>query len=400
MTRFSEHFKMSADDVLEYIFENTDFFDCFENMECTEIGDGNINYIYRVKDKNSNKSVIVKHGDIQTRVRPDGYLGLARNLKEMNVLKLQYKHAPDFVPEVFHYNPVMALIVMEDIGEYKKMRDCFLNFDILPNVSEKIVEFLIKAELSLTNLVSNDKKELAAKFINKDMCKISEELVFTHPYKDVRNRNILTSENREWLEKRFYKNEELCTVAAFLKHKFENCSETLIHGDLHTGSMFALQDNRNDTKLKVIDPEFAFFGPIGYDLGNVIAHFCFAKKYAQLVKQKDCEKEKKRLIFYDWLNVEIKKLITLFNKEAFHYFKKHIEDPIYSTERFIENYVESIIDDAYKFAGAEINRRVIGSAKVEELTLITDVQMRVKMERELVTLGTGLMLGKIKKEQL
>lgn len=35
-----------------------------------------------------------------------------------------------------------------------------------------------------------------------------------------------------------------------------NCAQALLHGDLHSGSVFA-----NDSGIKVIDPEFAFTGP-------------------------------------------------------------------------------------------------------------------------------------------
>ena len=44
--------------------------------------------------------------------------------------------------------------------------------------------------------------------------------------------------------------------------KFLNEAQALIHGDLHSGSVMV---SEHDTR--VIDPEFAFYGPIGFDLG-------------------------------------------------------------------------------------------------------------------------------------
>ncbi|MFA7746590.1 phosphotransferase, partial [Salinicoccus roseus] len=52
-----------------------------------------------------------------------------------------------------------------------------------------------------------------------------------------------------------------------LKAIFLNSAETLVHGDLHTGSIFA-----DEHETKVIDPEFAYFGPIGFDIGQFIAN--------------------------------------------------------------------------------------------------------------------------------
>ncbi|WP_203232414.1 hypothetical protein [Treponema vincentii] len=36
--------------------------------------------------------------------------------------------------------------------------------------------------------------------------------------------------------------------------------------------------------MKIIDPEFAFYGPIGYDLGNIIAHLYCAWMYAAFIR--------------------------------------------------------------------------------------------------------------------
>lgn len=48
-------------------------------------------------------------------------------------------------------------------------------------------------------------------------------------------------------------------------------AQALLHGDLHTGSVFVRKDS-----TKVIDPEFAFYGPMGYNVGNVMANLMFA----------------------------------------------------------------------------------------------------------------------------
>ena len=58
--RFSSHYKMEGDDIIDYVFEHSNFFDSNENLVCEEIGDGNINYVYRIFDKNTKKSLILK----------------------------------------------------------------------------------------------------------------------------------------------------------------------------------------------------------------------------------------------------------------------------------------------------------------------------------------------------
>ena len=48
-------------------------------------------------------------------------------------------------------------------------------------------------------------------------------------------------------------------------------AQALIHGDLHTGSIMLTTDD-----TRVIDPEFAFIGPIGFDVGAVIGNLLLA----------------------------------------------------------------------------------------------------------------------------
>ena len=62
-------------------------------------------------------------------------------------------------------------------------------------------------------------------------------------------------------------NDDLKIAVSRLKIKFMSETQSLLHGDLHTGSIMVTE---NDTK--VIDPEFAFYGPMGFDTGALIAN--------------------------------------------------------------------------------------------------------------------------------
>ncbi|MCB0152299.1 MAG: phosphotransferase, partial [Caldilineaceae bacterium] len=61
------------------------------------------------------------------------------------------------------------------------------------------------------------------------------------------------------------RNSELKLALAEMKASYMTHAEALIHSDLHTGSIMA-----NATETKVIDPEFAFCGPMGFDVGAVL----------------------------------------------------------------------------------------------------------------------------------
>lgn len=391
--RFSSHYKMEGDDIIDYVFEHSNFFDSNENLVCEEIGDGNINYVYRIFDTNTKQSLILKQADVQTRVRPDGYLNPDRNIREAEVLKLYNKCVPGFSPKIIYADPVMAAIIMEDIGSYSNLRMELMAGKIFYGIEELIARFIVDTSLPSTDLVLAYQKKFqaAAKFYNPDLCKITEDLVFTHPYKDVRRRNILLPENADWLKKKFYEDSNLIARVAVLKEKFNNYSQGLIHGDLHSGSIFVKNENE-ETKIKIIDPEFAFYGPIAYDLGNVLAHFIFAQGYAKY-SPLFVDEEKQRTDFLSWLEDAKNNLFKFFHIFAKDFLIKNIKDPVYQNEIFIDNYIEKIKIDAVSFCGTELNRRIIGSAKTAEITSIKKIENRIALERDLAELGCAMILN-------
>lgn len=391
--RFSSHYKMEGDDIIDYVFEHSNFFDSNENLVYKEIGDGNINYVYRIFDKSTKKSLILKQADVQTRVRPDGYLNPDRSTREAEVLKLYNECAPGFSPKIIYADPVMAAIIMEDIGSYSNLRMELMAGKIFYGIEELIARFIVDTSLPSTDLVLAYQKKFqaAAKFYNPDLCKITEDLVFTHPYKDVRQRNILLPENADWLKKKFYEDSNLIARVAVLKEKFNNYTQGLIHGDLHSGSIFVKNENE-ETKIKIIDPEFAFYGPIAYDLGNVLAHFIFAQGYAKY-SPLFVDEEKQRTDFLSWLENAKNNLFKFFHVFAKDFLVKNIKDPIYQNEIFIDNYIEKIKIDAVSFCGTELNRRIIGSAKTAEITNIKKIENRIALERDLAELGCAMILN-------
>ena len=60
------------------------------------------------------------------------------------------------------------------------------------------------------------------------------------------------------------------------KDLFVAKTDALLHADLHSGSLIVNQD-----ETYVIDMEFAYFGPFGFDVGKVIANFlmCYTSHF-------------------------------------------------------------------------------------------------------------------------
>lgn len=383
MSKFNSHFRMKEEDAISYAKEKLDFFDKEAVLKAEEIGDGNINYVFRIWDVDSQKSVVIKQAD--TLLRSSGRpLDVDRNRIEAEVLMMQGELASEITPKVYKYDPIMCAVIMEDISNHENLRKALLKRQTFPKLADHISTFIVNTLLPTTDLVmdSGEKKDNVKKYINKDLCKISEDLVFTEPYKDYKGRNVILEENLEFVEKELYKDKKIVLEASKLKNKFMNNTQTLIHGDLHSGSIFVTENS-----TKVLDPEFAFYGPIGYDLGNVIGNLFFAWVNAYVT-----DKEEKE--FLNWVEKTIDDIVFLFKEKFIKLYKEIVTDIMAKEIDFMEWYLKEILCDTAGFAGLEIIRRVVGDAKVADVTNIKNIEYRIKAERILIKIGKSFIINR------
>ena len=273
MSKFDTYFLMKTEDAIEYAKVKVPQMDWDEaTMSCKEIGDGNLNYVFKVKDEKGH-SVIIKQAGTVTRISADMKLDTDRNRIESEILILQGKLAPGYVPEIYFYDTVMSACGMQDLSDHEIMRTAMLEHKTFPMFADQISTFMAQVLMGTTDVVMDhqEKKDLQRKFISPELCDISERLVYTEPYNDEQGRNNVFAPNAEFVKEKLYGDEELHCEVAKLKMDFMTRAQSLIHGDLHTGSIFI-----NDVSTKVFDPEFCFYGPMGYDIGNVIANLIFA----------------------------------------------------------------------------------------------------------------------------
>ena len=373
--KYQEHFLLDCDEVISYVKEKNLF---SENADLTvkEIGDGNINYIFKVENKIDGKSIVLKQADklLRSSGRP---LDLTRSKIETNILRIENDLAPHFVPEIYFYDEIMCVLAMEDISEYKNLRTELIAGKIFPNFADNISEFLSRTLLLTTDLFMNkfEKKKNVKEFINPELCDISECLVFTEPYDNNRNRNIITAGNKEFVENTLYKNEDLHFAILKLREKFMNYSQSLIHGDLHSGSIFI-----NEKGIKIIDPEFSFYGPMAYDIGNVIGNLYFPLYRAKFFMEDSKKKEE----FINWLEKCILDIPILFSEKCKLLWEKYSNDKLLKNKKFRDYYIENIVKDSLAYAGTEIIRRTVGDAKVLELTSLETSEKKLELERRLI----------------
>src|SRR5215212_1325326 len=242
-----------------------------EPLLCEEIGDGNLNLIFRiVSARDRAKSVIIKQALPYVRLVGESWpLSPERARIESDALILQAQLCPGLVPRLYHYEPALYLTVMEDLREALIMRKGLIAGLRYPNFVGQIAEFLAQTLFKTSDLYldSAAKKQAVIRFTNPELCKLTEDVIFSEPYlADAPNNrhNPLIDPARIAALRA---SEDVLREVRWLKWTFMTRAEALVHGDLHTGSIMVTPE-----RAWVIDPEFAFYGPIGFDVGAVLGN--------------------------------------------------------------------------------------------------------------------------------
>lgn len=379
MNNYKHHILLDVEEVKRYVVNHLHYFRADEPLQAEEIGDGNINYVFRIWNDETKKSIIIKQADkyLRSSGRP---LDVYRNKIEAEILKLEGKLAKGYVPEVYAYDETMCVLAMEDISAFKNMRLELMEGHCYPHFAQNIADFLAKTLLPTTDLIMDraDKKDNVKLFLNKELCDITEDLVLTEPYDNYKGRNVVQKENEAFVQEFLYENEPLKIQVAQLRDGFMNHAQSLIHGDLHSGSIFI-----NGSGIRIIDPEFAFYGPMGYDIGNVIGNLFFAWAYMQYTDNTNYP-------YLNWCFSAVTDTIDLTMKMLSEKYDEEVKCNLYRTEDFKREYLKNILADSLGYAGTEIIRRVVGDSKVLEVTSMCNHPNSIAFERSLIKLGIWL----------
>ena len=382
MSKYDTYFLMKENEVPEYVqTKYPGYFAPDAKLEVKEIGDGNLNYVFRVVDPATGKSIIVKQAGEALRISAEMHVSTDRNRIESEILILQDKYAPGLVPKIYGYDTTMCACTMEDLSDHALMRYALMRHETFPRFAEDIATFMVNTLLMTTDVVMEhkEKKALVKSFINPELCEITEDLVLMEPYNDINHRNNVFPPVADFVRKELYEDDALKLEVAKLKFDFMNNAQALLHGDLHTGSIFVKQDS-----TRVFDPEFAFYGPIGYDTGNVIANLIFAWDNGRAAGAE---------AFCDWCLTTIREVIDLFRVKFMECFEKNAREPMAKVPGFAEWYLDTVIRDTASYCGTELHRRTVGMANVKDVTTIADPEKRAHAEKVNIISGKDFIMN-------
>ena len=330
-----------------------------------EIGDGNLNTVYRVSDATRPEhSLVLKHAPPYIKILgPDYPLSVERLAYESRALDVYNQLVSGTVPVQYSFDADMAVIAMEDLRDARVLRDDLIAGAVDIAIPEQIGRFMavVHSQTYVDSLDSETAQYYKQQFANTTMQSITADYVFTFPYTD-HETNFWTP-GLEPDVQQLKMDTEFLERAAHLKQVFLTAQQGVTHGDLHTGSVLVQDDT-----AKVIDAEFAFYGPVGFDLGLYWANYLLS--YFSHQGDLGVQSMLKTAILQTWRTYNT----------AFKMVDAELKAQV----------LQNVFHDAVGFAGLEILRRLIGAAHVKDIEGIVDMSRKLRVEKASLQFGAKL----------
>ena len=363
---------------------------------CKEFGDGNLNLLFRIEGPRG--ALILKQAVPYLRCVGEAWpLGVERVRFESEAMRIFGALAPAHVPEHIHFDQASNSLVMEFLADHIVLRKGLIKGERYPLLAAHLGDYLARTLVGTSQAaLSNERKRaLAGAFsANTALCAITEQLIFTDPFR-LTDHNRWTAPELDGDAARLRGDREAKIAIVELKRRFLDAGEALIHGDFHSGSVMV-----TPTSTMVIDPEFAVVGPAGFDSGLMLANLLLAYVsqggHEAYAGERDAHRE--------WLLGVIEGFWSCFSARYIELMAaadggERVSAGLWGPHerrtamaRLAGEDLERIFTDTVGFAGAEMIRRILGLAHVEDLESIADRAARARCEREGLALARDLLV--------
>uniref|UniRef100_A0A1D1ZU24 Methylthioribose-1-phosphate isomerase n=1 Tax=Auxenochlorella protothecoides TaxID=3075 RepID=A0A1D1ZU24_AUXPR len=363
-----------------------------------EVGDGNINFVYIVTGPAG--ALCLKQSLPYVRMVGAGWpLTQARLAVEVEALRTQARLCPRHVPAVYTFDRALAVVGMQCVPPpHTILRGALVRGEVFPRLSEHVAHFLAATLFNTSFLALSPQafQEQTERFANRGMCELTEQVIFSDPYHGAPH-NRAASPHLATLVGEL-RRPRARLAATRLKQTFMHQPQALLHGDFHTGSLMVAQDS-----TYVIDAEFAFCGPIAFELGKWVANLLLAF-FGATGHGHDTAKARRQ---EEWLLQTARESIDGFLAGFQTLWLQHgaSEDGgVASASLFegpdelvpvIEAFLQDVTRDAAHFAGAVMIRRIVGIARVADLETIQDPQLKERLEERALSFALPLLYGTI-----
>ena len=289
------------------------------------------------------------------------------------------------IPEYYGYDDEMCVIMMEYLDNHIIYRKGITDGKYYPDVGKVTGKFLAKVLYQTSDFHQEYKQKVeeTIRFANPHLCILTHMAIFTNPYLGDNEGNIRMDINplvhSQILE--FRADQELKAGVMDMKYDFMNKAQALLHGDLHSGSLMV---NENDTRI--IDPEFSFYGPMGFDLGLIIGSL-FLNYTTQFARIKDLSAREK---YQSYLLKTVEDIWEYFAGDFEEQWRA--EADVLCTPVYRRNFMKEILQDTAGYAGSKMIRRVARGTTLIDFLEIEDERERAEAISLNLEIGRNLII--------
>ncbi len=241
-------------------------------------GEGNMNYTLRVRT--AVRTLIVK----QSRGYVEKYPSIAAPANRAVIEGRFYdavQHIPmlaEQMPQLLGMDEANNILVLEDLGEASDYLWLYRPGQTLTDADAlALTAYLSELHTHFQTHTPNPA------FANRGMRALNHEHIFNYPFLENNGLNLDTVQTGlAELALPYQRDDVLRDKVAQLGHVYianAQPGSTLLHGDYYPGSW--LQPTNG---IKIIDPEFCFYGPAEFDLGVMLAHLMLAQQPTKTIE--------------------------------------------------------------------------------------------------------------------
>ena len=244
-------------------------------VECGKAGEGNMNLTLRVRTERG-------AGFILKQARPwvEKYPSIAapwdRNLFEQRFYA-RVSNIPDVstrMPAIVRADDDARVIVMQDLGEASDFTDLYTGGALSDG---EILELAAYARALHDGTRGQAVEELA----NREMRALNHAHIFEVPLQPDNGIELEAHEPGLTVAAKDLRNDQAyCVAVREVGVRYLEDGPCLVHGDYFPGSWLRTADG-----VKVIDPEFCFFGDAEFDLGVCIAHLRMGRQELEVARR-------------------------------------------------------------------------------------------------------------------
>ena len=389
MTDFSQ---LTADTVAAYLATRpalAGHIDAARIASVREVGDGNLNLVFIIDDV-AGASVVLKQSLPHVRTDPSWPMTRERSAREATVLGQHVLADPAHVPGLYDFDHEHFVLAIENLSDHRVWRNELNEGRVHAYAASELGAYVARCAFATSPLGMDplEHKRLIARAVNPELAQITEDLVFTEPYIEHEHNGVLPANEPDVAALR--SDRALVREMGLAKLRFMTTAQSLIHGDLHTGSVFvrpatdaagAAGAEASAASVRAFDSEFGFVGPTGFDLGALWANFIIAAARAEALG----DDERAVLIL-----TLPGRLWASFEAEYRALWPTRLDPRVWGDE-VLDALLASIRDDAAIFAAAKAIRRIIGFAKASDIETLPP-ELREGAARGVLRAGRDLAL--------